>query len=65
MVWVVFRIGKPLDHVQTILKSLAIQDDFVRFATIFKSAGYGAWLILDSLQWVQHTIDLFIHGFLL
>lgn len=50
--FIVFRFGKPLDHLQTVLKSLAIKDDFVRLTTILKSAGYGAWLILDGLQWV-------------
>lgn len=49
----VFRLGKPLDHLQTILKSCAIQDDVVRVATICKSAGYGTWLVLDGLQWVR------------
>lgn len=59
---VVFRIGKPLDHLQTILKSLDIKDEVVRTSTILKSAGYGTWLLFDCLQWVidgdYFSIDL-------
>lgn len=55
-----FRFGKPLDHLQTVLKSLAIEDDFVRLTTVLKSAGYGLWLVLDGLQWLNgaKVIDL-------
>lgn len=48
----VFRMGKPLDFLQTMLKSLGSQDEVIRWGLVAKSAGYGGWLILDMIQWV-------------
>lgn len=49
---IVFRVGKPLDFFQSLLKSLTIKDEIIRWGSIFKSTGYGSWLILDMFQWV-------------
>ena len=51
-----FRIGKPLDSLQMILKSLSIKDEFIKTTTILKATGYGGWLVLDMLQWVKGAI---------
>lgn len=49
---VVFRMGKPLDFLQTLLKSLNVPDDVLRWGTVIKCTGYGGWLVLDAIQWV-------------
>jgi peroxin-11B len=49
----VFRMGKPLDFMQTALKTMSVGDEVVRAGTIMKCTGYGGWLVLDMLQWVN------------
>ncbi|PJF16774.1 Peroxin-11 [Paramicrosporidium saccamoebae] len=53
LLMVVFRMGKPLDFMQTALKTLSVGDEVVRVGTIMKCTGYGGWLVLDMLQWVE------------
>ena len=47
-----FRVGKQVDHLNAALKAKAQQDPFLRTALMTKAAGYGGWLLLDTLQWV-------------
>jgi hypothetical protein len=49
----VFRIGKPVDFLQSALKALNSKDEVVKWGTVFKCTGYGGWLLLDMLQWVM------------
>ena len=51
--FVVFRIGKPLDHILLIDRIIKREkDDLSRNLLITKSIGFGGWLLLDSIQWV-------------
>jgi hypothetical protein len=52
-VCLVFRVGKPLDNLQVILKSSAIADELERSLTVSKALGFGGWLALDMFQWVR------------
>lgn len=55
-----FRVGKPLDNLQIILKSSKIKDELERSFIVCKALGFGGWLTLDALQWlsVQGIITL-------
>lgn len=46
-----FRLGKPIDFLQTILKSVSLKDDVIRICAIGRSAFLAGWLTLDSIQW--------------
>ena len=48
-----FRVGKPIDFIQTMLKSLAIKDDVIRICAMGRSAFLAGWLSLDVLQWLN------------
>lgn len=48
---VVFRMGKPLDNLQIILRSNGIKADAERSMVIGKAIGFGGWLSLDMFQW--------------
>ncbi|PWN52618.1 peroxisomal biogenesis factor 11 [Violaceomyces palustris] len=47
------RVGKFLEHFQAALKATTIQDPVVSYAAIGRQLGYGAYLILDTLQWIH------------
>lgn len=53
-------MGKPLEHLQIILKSAAIKDDIIRMGTVGKAVGFGTWLVLDMLQWVFAKHEYFV-----
>ncbi len=47
-------MGKPLDHLYTILKALDQKgNDHVKYLTIGRATGFGCWLLLDTLQWIN------------
>ena len=59
-----FRVGKPIDFIQTAVKSLSLKDDVIRCCAVGRScflAGILAismfiilgWLSLDILQWLN------------
>ena len=48
-----FRVGKPIDFMQTILKSASLKDDVIRICAIGRSAFLAGWLTLDSMQWLN------------
>jgi hypothetical protein len=56
----VFRMGKPLDFLQTALKALTLSDEVARVGMVIKCTGYGGWLVLDMLQWVNFCLLVFI-----
>jgi len=51
----VFRVGKPLDHLQIILRSEGIKDEAERTMVIGKAVGFGGWLTLDMFQWLNSS----------
>lgn len=54
----VFRIGKPLDHILLIDRIIKREkDDLARNLLITKSIGFGGWLLLDSIQWVGELLN--------
>lgn len=53
-------MGKPLDFLQTLLKTLNVSDEVIRWGTIMKCTGYGGWLLLDMIQWVRTIIIIII-----
>jgi peroxin-11B len=48
-----FRVGKPIDFLQTMIKALTIKDDVIRWCTVGRAACLGSWLALDSIQWLH------------
>jgi hypothetical protein len=52
------RIGKPIEHFQSLVKSLSQVDGVLRFFTITKCLGYMIYLTLDTLQWVTSYINI-------
>ncbi|RKP07734.1 peroxisomal biogenesis factor 11 [Thamnocephalis sphaerospora] len=46
------RIGKPIEHLQTLVKSFGIHDDVLRVLAVGRSASLGVYLFFDMLQWV-------------
>jgi hypothetical protein len=53
IIFVVFRVGKPLDNLQIVLKSSGIKDEIERSFVVGKAVGFGGWLTLDAFQWVN------------
>jgi peroxin-11B len=51
----VFRIGKPLDNLQIILKSDSVKDEIERSLVVGKAFGFGGWLTLDMFQWLNSS----------
>lgn len=52
-----WRIGKPLDHLQVFLRAQSIENDVIRTGSMLKALGYGCWLTLDTLQWL-HSVKV-------
>ena len=46
------RVGKPIEHLQTLLKTLNQRDEVLRVLLVGRSASLGIYLIYDMLQWV-------------
>lgn len=53
----VFRVGRPLDNLQIILKILSSpsHEPIITLSTVVKAAGFGSWLLLDMFQWFHAT----------
>lgn len=49
------RLGKPIEHIQAILKSHSIRDDAIRLLVIFKNLSYTVYLFHDMLSWFHST----------
>lgn len=47
------RIGKPLEHVQALIKCQSVRDDVIRLLAMGKSAAYAIYLFNDMLSWVR------------
>ncbi|KAI9228026.1 MAG: peroxisomal biogenesis factor 11 [Piptocephalis tieghemiana] len=47
------RVGKPLDHLQSLVSSTQQPDDFLRLAGILRYASLAAYLTFDMLQWIH------------
>lgn len=47
------RIGKPLDHLQAAVKSLDVQDPFLKLTAVGRQLGYAGYLTHDMLVWVS------------
>lgn len=56
----VMRVGKPLDHLQSLVSSTQQPDDFLRLAGILRYASLAAYLTFDMLQWVSLFFHLMI-----
>ncbi|ORY91643.1 peroxisomal biogenesis factor 11 [Leucosporidium creatinivorum] len=48
------RIGKPLEHLQAAVKSLDVQDPFLKITALGRQLGYAGYLTNDMLVWA-HT----------
>ena len=47
-------MGKSLDFARSLIRALESGGDAVtRWGTVGKCTGYGAWLLLDTIQWVR------------
>jgi hypothetical protein len=55
--FLVFRVEKPLDNLQIILKSSNIKDEIEKSFVIGKAIGFGGWLTLDAFQWVNNSFS--------
>ena len=53
----VFRLGKPLENLNNIVKALDTADVVLRSATIGRNLFLGLWLLQDMFQWVRQTRD--------
>ncbi|KAI3660247.1 hypothetical protein MP638_005110 [Amoeboaphelidium occidentale] len=55
-----FRVGKPIDFFQTIMKSVNIKDDVIRYCVVGRSTFLAGWLTLDIFQWLnaQKVIEI-------
>jgi peroxin-11B len=51
--WAVFRMGKPLENVNNVLKALSAADPVVRATTVGRNVFLGLWLLQDMFQWVR------------
>ncbi|ORX89946.1 peroxisomal biogenesis factor 11 [Basidiobolus meristosporus CBS 931.73] len=47
------RLGKPIEWINTMVKSTSIQDDLLRVCSIGRAASMAAYLTLDMLSWVN------------
>eukprot|EP00158_Paraphelidium_tribonemae_P007505 Partr_v1_DN28272_c3_g1_i1_m76484 putative peroxisomal biogenesis factor 11 len=48
-----FRVGKPIDFMGSILKSLSLKDDIIRYCAIGRSTCLAGWLTIDTVQWLN------------
>ncbi|KAI9207560.1 peroxisomal biogenesis factor 11 [Polychytrium aggregatum] len=46
-------VGRQLEFLSAISKSRAINDPFLRYATILKSVALMGWLSFDTIQWIH------------
>ncbi|KAI9599049.1 peroxisomal biogenesis factor 11 [Syncephalis fuscata] len=47
------RVGKPIEHLQTLFKSLNQRDEVLRVLSVGRSASLGIYLVYDMFQWVS------------
>lgn len=50
------RIGKPLEHLQAAVKSLDVQDPFLKLTAVGRQLGYAGYLTHDMLVWVSERL---------
>jgi hypothetical protein len=48
-----FRAGKPIEDINSMLKSLTIQDPVMRTLTCSRHLLLACWLSVDTVQWLQ------------
>ena len=49
----VFRMGKPLENLNNIVKALDNPDSIVVATTVGRNVFLGLWLLQDMFQWVR------------
>jgi peroxin-11B len=47
------RLGKPIEHLNTLVKSLSISDDVLRVLAVGRAASLAIYLFFDMLQWAH------------
>lgn len=50
-----FRLGKPVEHLQSASKARDIADPVIKFTTIGRQLGYAGYLCYDSMTWAHNA----------